>query len=514
MNILHRVLVVEFSRLSEPLDEKGTPLLLSWQSLRFRLTIAFSNVNGELDREGAALMAAMGESDFHLMWRKLFHTVRIVPVILGSAASSSAGKTQNLPEPESRATTASGLQHGVGCFFSFGVPQFWENRAPAEKNAQFLASSVMATAGKILTVAAEQCDEAVVAPAEVLKAEMPKPYLKGAVPSHLHCTYTFSYALPELEDFHGPLTLGFVLLLSFPNGSGKGGTDREGDDDFNDDVLLRALVPVEDQRMAWYRPSYVVLGTCYYRAHVSKLLCCSSEARRVSRYRVLVNVNVVNIAGISVRVQQVFFDIFSTWIGNSLGSLSSVPLWSEQRAGPRSGDLKYIELLRRVVTVTPVVVHEFCAPVMLEPEESMNFQFAIQLLPHLCYLFEPNSLESVYGKFLRGYMEDVAEEEIKTVLSSPSGPMHISSQRITTSSTSVGSLKPVAVATGATDEISCEELLQLMSFTFTSHVYVYYEAISPTSKACSEEANRSINGDGIYASLQLRHPVHWSMGLP
>ncbi|EKF26953.1 hypothetical protein MOQ_009336 [Trypanosoma cruzi marinkellei] len=514
MNILHRVLAVEFSRISEPLDEKGTPLLLSWQSLRFRLTIGFSNVNGELDREGAALMAALGESDFHLMWRKLFHTVHIVPVILGSAASPPADKTHILPELDSRATTAGGLQHGVGSSFSFGAPQFWEHRAPAEKNVHVSASNVMATAGRTLTVVAEQCDEAVVAPAPVLKTEAPKKYLKGAVPGHLHCTYTFSYALPELEDFHGPLTLGFVLLLSFSNGSGKVGTDREGDDDFNDDVLLRALVPMEDRRMAWYRPSCVVLGTCYYWAHVSKLLCCSSEARRVSRYRVLVNVNVLNTAGISVRVQQVFFDIFSTWIGKSLGSLSSVPLWSEQRAGPRSGDLKYIELLRRAVTVTPVAVHEFCAPVMLEPEESMNFQFAIQLLPHLCYLFESNSLESVYGKFLKGYMEDVAEEEIKTALSSPSGPMHISSQRITNSYTSVGSLKPATVATGATDEISCEELLQLMSFTFTSHVYVHYEAISPTSKACSEEANKSINGEGIYASLQLRHPVHWSVGLP
>ncbi|RNF27608.1 Protein X92 [Trypanosoma conorhini] len=511
MDILRRLLAVQFWRLSELVDEEGTPLLLSWQSLRFQLTLTLSNENGERNRDGAALMAALGESDFCLLWRKLFRTLRILPVVVGAAAApSSPGRTQGQAAPASY-----GPQHGVGCCFRGGVPPFWEERTRVEAapNAQAAASNVMATAGRILTVAAEPRDEVEVEVprAAVVEAGASEGKPQGAMPRHLSYTYTFSYALPEVEETHRPMTLGFVLLLPFSSG----GVDKWGAGDAGDDVMLRALLSVQEQKMGWYRPSFVVLGTCYYQARVGQLLCCSSVARRVSQYRALVNVNVVNIAGFPLRVRQVAFDISSTWVGESLGSLSSVPLWSEQRAGPRSADLKYVELLRRAVTVTPVAVHEFRVPVVLEPEESMNFQFAIQLRPHLCYLLEPHSLGSVYGKFLKGHAKEVADEERSTVLVPPRGSAPVPSKRGTAASAPSGLWRPGAVATGAADGVSREELIQLMSMSFTSHVYVHYEAVSPTSNVCGAAAKGGVHdGEGIYPSLQLRHAVHWSMCLP
>ncbi|ESL11221.1 hypothetical protein TRSC58_01034 [Trypanosoma rangeli SC58] len=507
MDILRRVLAVQFSRLYELLDEEGTPLLLSWQSLRFQLTLTFSNENGEHERDAAALMAALGENDFCRLWWKLLYTVRVLPVVVGAETSPSSSKTHG-----QRAPSTYGLQQGVGCCFRYGVPPFWEDRTRVESPpAPGAVLNAMAAAGRILTVVAEQRDEVAMPPMVVVNSDTPEGKLAGAVPRHLQYTYTFSYVLPELEELHGPLTLGFVLLLPFPSG----GVDKRGAGDESDDVMLRALLSAEERKVGWYRPSFVVLGTCYYQAHVGRLLSCSSVARRVSQYRVLVSVNVVNIAGIPLRVQRASFDIASTWIGEILGSPFSVPLWSEQRAGPRSADLKYVELLRRAVTVTPIVVHEFRVPVALGPEESMNFQFAIQVRPHLCYLLEPHSIGNVYGKFLKGRAKEMADGGPNTDVASLTGPTHLPSKRSTATFASSGSWMPGAVATGSADGVSREELVQLMSMQFTSHVYVDYEAVSPTGSVYDAEAKSHINREGgIYPSLQLRHPVHWSMCLP
>ncbi|KEG12057.1 Protein X92, partial [Trypanosoma grayi] len=457
MDILRKAIEVKLTRLPTTVDEEPTTLLLSWQPIRFQLTISFFNKEGERGRDGAALLAALGENDFDLMWRKLFHTIRIVPVVVEATASPDSGEIKGpqsrQPSPSSEQKNAA--QHGEICYFSFEAPAFWGSRSAVETASDCELPGVTGPSGRILTLVAESREDDVAAGTASSKAGDLEIGMRGAIPGCITSTYKFNYTLPDLGEFHGSITMGYVLLFTFC------GTDSH---DSENAVMLNALVPAEERSISWYRPKPVVLGTCYYRANVGQVLRCTSVARRAAHLRVLVNVNVTNVAEVPVLVQQASFDIFSTWIGENLGSLSSVPLWSEQRAGPRGADMRAVELLRRAVTVTPIVVHEFHVPLTLESGESAGFQFVIQVQPYLCHLLESHSLQELYGKFVKSPHREAAEMETRDALKCAG----------------TAATNPSSPLASFINGISRDDLLQVLSWSFTSHVYVYYEVITPT----------------------------------
>ncbi|ORC89249.1 Protein X92 [Trypanosoma theileri] len=523
MDILRKILVVQLSRVATTVNDDATELVHSWQPLQFRLSITFSNENGEHSRDGGALMARMGESDFASLWRKLFHTVRIVPVVVQSQSSELSNEDkgasiqwpqeQEREEKEEKGEEKKIKEHEKeesrgDKFFSFGTPPFWSTTSsPMERNSAFSSSSTSSgltvVAGKILTVVEGPDSNIAIQESLSSISSEHSTDLKKTIPSCITSVYNFNHTLPDLENYNETVTIGYVLLLPLLSEKESPNEKEKEKKNKKDNIILRALIASEEQSMIWYRPSSIVLGTCYYRMPVGKVLQCTSTARHTAHLSVLVNVNVMNIISVPICIQKASFDIFSTWIGDTLGSLSSVPLCSEQRAAPRGADLKALELLRQAVMVTPIVVDDFSIPVLLEPGESVGFQFSIRVQPHMCYLLESHSLLELYGKFVKSPPKEVAEFDTKTSSSKPS---------VTNVSSPSQSIAATAIVSPP-ERVSRDELLQVLSWSFTSHVYVYYNIMSSRKDACYSISKQ---GDGVdtQSGLHLRHPVRWSMLLP
>ncbi|KAH9593394.1 hypothetical protein LSM04_002724 [Trypanosoma melophagium] len=531
MDILRKTLVVHLSRVPITISDDATNLVHSWQSLQFRLTITFPNENGEHSRDGGALMARMGESDFACMWHKLFHTVRIIPVVVQSQSlllshedkgTSIQWQHEQQQQHEEKEKEGEREKHkrlrkhkeeeeeedgsrGEN-FFSFGAPPFWSNPYPNDRNSVSSPSSssgLTVVAGKALRVMEEPDSNIIMPEATSSSSSDHSTDLKKTIPSCITSVYNFNHTLPDLEDYNDYVTIGYVILLplisekEYPNEREKDNKNKK------DSIIFRGLLTSEERATIWYRPSSRVLGTCYYRMSVGRVLRCTSVARHTAHLCVLVSVNVRNIFSVPICVQKASFDIFSTWIGDTLGSLSSVPLCSEERAAPRGADLKILELLRQAVTVTPIVVDGFFIPVLLGPGESVGFQFSIRVQPHMCYLLESQSLLELYGKFVKSPPKEVPESDTKGS----------SSKRSLTSISSPSQSIAATTRVTPSERVSRDELLQVLSWSFTSHVYVYYNIMSSRKDEYYSSSKRGGRSE-TQSGLHLRHPVRWSMLLP
>ncbi|RHW71147.1 hypothetical protein DPX39_080029100 [Trypanosoma brucei equiperdum] len=463
MDILRRTTSVELTRLPVSAADTLSDVVFPWQSLCFRLAMVFNNEGGKYDKDGRALMVAVGESNFVLMWRKLFNALCIAPVVVDGS------------DTQHKLNAESGSLHT-------STSSSWCTYDPTR------TGTLGKIAGKLFVVTAKcVCEGATLETTAPTSGEVEESGQgkETPIPRRIECVYDFHYTLPDFDIWGNDVTIGFLVMSHY---SGNGNVD-----------FVRSLDPTAARVKNLFKSPTVVLGTCHYRAVVSRLLRCTSVARQISSTSVMICVNVANVAHVPVRVQEVSFDIYSTQMGEGDNDIGGVQLTHEQRFGPCGTDLKAIKLLQRTVTVTPLLLHGRCLEETLQPGESACFQFAIEVQPHLCHLLETHPRQEPHSRYANNTASVAVEaknapysmrNDVSPILPhSPVAPQTV--------------WRPSPI--GTVECVPCSELKQVLFSKFVSQAYVSY---NPIVSAGGESTDQRVASP---ACLTIRHSVPWSM---
>ncbi|KAH8610872.1 hypothetical protein ERJ75_001062200 [Trypanosoma vivax] len=503
MDILRRVTVVKLSRLPDVIGETVRDTVVSWQPLRFSLTVTSSCGEDNTIRSGMALNALFGECDFVRIWTKLFHTLQVTPVIMRESAAP--------PRDTDGDET-----------FVFGAPPYWgcvEDDAESKgSNAEKPWGGKRVSTGKSFILNADngpnRADTGAQTPeVPTGSAKEEREGVGGGVPRCVRFEYKFDYVLPDLSEFcEGErICLGFVLMPVSSSSGNEGASAHDGvDTDECNGELIRALVPKEGRVKAWFGSPCVVFGACYYRACARRLLDCSSVTRCVASLHTLAIITVSNKSSVLVQIEQVLFDLFSTRVRDDKDEAICSGLRPDQRLGSCGVNMKTLGLVQRTVVANLVLSDSDHMPVMLRPGECFNFQVAIEVLPYFCYLFESSSAvqevstDRVVSCFGSG-RSDMGHrmKQCGSPTSPSSVPSSIVASRFDTA------FLPTAIK-GTVAELVAEfgstsELRRAVASPFTSHTYVFYRILT------GEDSGGAPAG---VPPLQCRHAVHWSVAVP
>nr|CCD13379.1 unnamed protein product [Trypanosoma congolense IL3000] len=427
MDTLRKIVSVKLERLSAAGDETQDGFVSSWQPLRFKLTAALVNEDGQSDRGVMALMAAAGESDFRLLWHRLFHVLRITPSVTHGCMEQKSHE-QNGP-------------HDLGCL----PHRATRNRALPPDTAGITGEPFTVTAmGMHGGMAVAPVTTTLPAAAE--NAGRTPDGSTGEIPTHMESVYEFHYFLPDVGGFQDEIVVSFTIMTQFFDESAA--------------EIGHSLVSAGGRTGLLLGPASLALGVCHYRAGVNQPLRCASVSRRVTDICVLSCLTVTNNISAPVEIREVAFDIFSTRVERphdrgAIGSRSP-----EQRLGPCGTDLRALKLLQRAISVTPLLLHEHCLPTTLQPEESICFQFTIRVQPHLCHLFTP---VTATRRFDASQGETTNGEREPTAVWRPS-------------------------CVGEAERVPCGELRQVLSQNFTSYLYLHYNPLGAARDGSPNEA--------------------------
>ncbi|KAG5478656.1 hypothetical protein LSCM1_06060 [Leishmania martiniquensis] len=381
--------------------------------------------------------------------------------------------------------------------------------------------------GSVLTVAADE--------------ELPRrlPAEAGAagvtdsgLPHWLESRYTIELALPDFEmsSLRGHNTaLAMVVLLPLCSAGGCGGamaTMEPGDQpSIMRSVLARSVGQTQVEVAA---ASALVLGTGVVPVQLTEPFMCVSSTSPLSNGRLVLNLSLTNVTASAARLYSTSFDLHSSCVlphasitggalagtGQGEAHITTSSLWGEMRPGANLSSMRTIDLLTKLVTITPVVVGQERLPVVLYPGETYSFEFVIEVLPQLCYLLNSQSLEYLYERYY------AAPHGVAGRLDSHSSPNGKSGEGGSPRSGAVAAVTATfAHGPLVTDcygqAVSAAELRGILSYSYMSNLFVYYDlaagntANNGSSIMQSPSWTRAVHSAG----LCLRHPARWSFGV-
>lgn len=491
MNYLQQVVdvtvEVRTAAMSDTSDEKHTPLSLAESSptsasgapvtdvpftviprqpLYIHVTLSFDNTNGGKTGRATALLAQLGETSLAQAWQRLFRRVHLFPFLMERSSDPTAQKgtsPSGSSPPRSGVAPASSSSTGVQGTFVFGVPSCW---GTGELNSSVDATLCGAPRpiGKVLEAV---CDDIVVAPSPKGSA--------SPIPASISSTYSFLFVMPEVEEDLLGFEASLALVLLLPLGQGSE-ADTAYPTSVTDDkatlIIMKVLSRSSENPFVgslisrWFGKHTTLFGCGYCPLVVSRALLCQSVTCPLSNDRLVLSLNITNISSQPVVLHGATLDLYSTRVWRSPEAkdpTSPFPpqLWAEQRLGASGADMRTIDIMTKIVTVTPMIVSDDRPPFTLHPEEAYSFQFILEVVPQLCYLLNPKSLQYVYAQ----YQEKAFEEAQLTA----SGPSSV----IVTGVLSESSVSRVTDCFGAA--VSTNEVVLVLSSSYISHLFVFFD---------------------------------------
>lgn len=391
----------------------------------------------------------------------------------------------------------------------------------------------------------------VIGTAQTVSASASDPHVVPAsagaagLPKLLESSFTLELALPDLEaaSLRGmDTTLAMVVLLplSFDHMRANAPADPDQPSILRS-VLARSLGQTHVETAS---SAALVLGSGVVPVEFTEPFLCLTSTSPLSNDRLVLNLSLTNVTASAARLYSTSLDLHSSCVlrdGDGGGGASSLskeeaeshftasPLWGELRPGANLASMRTIDLLTKLVTLTPVVVGEERPPFILHPGETYSFEFVIEVLPQLCYLLNSRSLEYVYERYYAVPHGMTSRPRVDGgAASSGAGERATDGAAAGTASTRGGGTATVfsngSVVTDCYGEVvSANELRSLLSYSYVSHLFVYYDlvtegeaAASPQSRFDEQESEtvrRShVSGQTHGAGLYLRYPAKWSFG--
>ncbi|CCW65364.1 unnamed protein product [Phytomonas sp. EM1] len=514
--------------------EKQLDNLVPRQLLSVRLRISFKNMCdtgdpearcGGGDSEGVApstllnFLSHVGENNFVEVWKKLFEWVVVVPFLI--------------PRMEANEGIHAGLiTSGDAGAFHFGTPPFWEERHFAQsaregqRSSYWLASSAM----EVQCSAFSAIEASVPINSQTSDAAI-------SIPQSIVSEYIFNFTVPEIERalLDIPGIFAFVLILPFGirNAAALSLTSESEYSPGSRNspsplllhqrnsryilmkVLFRSLLDSNsdnnDALFGRERGYFLPVGCHYSPIRVRCALDLMSVTFPLSNDRLLLNLSITNASSAPITFYGATFDLYASDVWNpayetpgkslpngegpsqkpTVVSISS----SEQRLGPSGASLRTIDVLTKIVTITPMLASDDRPPVFLQPQETYSFQFVVEVIPQLCYLLNPESLQYVYEAFRRD------EDPQKTPLDRTDMRGDAIGGARGCRWGSVGRCAETVVIDCYGSPVATEELLHVLHSSYVSQVYVYYSL---------GFSARDGSGDAQSDTLHTQHSAQWS----
>lgn len=345
---------------------------------------------------------------------------------------------------------------------------------------------------------------------------VPAAGARAALPKFLESTFAVELALPDLEaaSLRGmDTTLAMVVLLplSFEKARMSGLADP------NQPSILRSVLArsLGQTHVEMAGASALVLGSGVVPVEFTEPFLCLSSTSPLSNDRLVLNLSLTNVTASAARLYSTSLDLHSSCVlrdaeagggGDAAFSkkaashFTASPLWGEMRPGANLSSMRTIDLLTKLVTLTPVVVGEERPPFVLHPGETYSFEFVIEVLPQLCYLLNSRSLEYVYERYYA-----VPHGMTSRPRAEGGGGGDGAAQSSTLRSGAAAVFSNGSVVTDCYGEaVSANELRSLLSYSYVSHLFVYYDLVTEGDAVLSPQSH----GAGLY----LRYPAQWSFG--
>lgn len=350
------------------------------------------------------------------------------------------------------------------------------------------------------------------------------PAADAGFPHLMESSFTVELALPDFEaaSLRGVDTaLAMVVLLPLcaaPGGgavTGGGGGGADDQPSILRSVLARSVGQTQVEAAA---ASALVLGSGVVPVRFTESFVCVSSTSPLSNDRLVLNLSLTNVTASAARLYSTSFDLHSSCVlpdgvpvaggGWSAAAeagmpphITASPLWGEVRPGANLSSMRTIDLLTKLVTITPVVVGEERPPVVLYPGETYSFEFVIEVLPQLCYLLNPQSLEYLYERHYAvphgggpGSGDGAAGGGGRRSDGAGGGGG---------AAATFGHGSVVADCYG--EAVSAAELRGILSHSYLSHLFVYYDLVAGDGAA-------GVSGSALDTGLYLRYPARWSFG--
>ncbi|CAC9489334.1 hypothetical protein conserved [Leishmania donovani] len=352
----------------------------------------------------------------------------------------------------------------------------------------------------------------------------------GALPHFLESRYTIELALPDFEvaSLHGVDTaLAMVVLLPLCAADGGGAATASaeaGDQPFIlRSVLARSVGQTQVEAAA---ASALVLGSGVIPVQLMEPFLCVSSTSPLSNDRLVLNLSLTNVTSSVAQLYSTSFDLHSSCVlldaamtgydfaGEEHGEphITASSLWGEMRPGANLSSMRTIDLLTKLVTITPVVVGEERPPVELYPGETYTFEFVIEVLPQLCYLLNSQSLEYLYERHYampHGVVGGRGSDGSPSRKRDEGWPRGGGGG----SSSAAATFGHGPVVTDCYDQtVSAAELRRILSHSYVSHLFVYYNLAAGDAAGNSSSTRLSPRVSGLAHSsgLCLRYPARWS----
>ncbi|KAG5504375.1 hypothetical protein JKF63_04826 [Porcisia hertigi] len=353
---------------------------------------------------------------------------------------------------------------------------------------------------------------------------------RADLPLLLESQYTVELMLPDFEaaSLRGLDTaLAIVVLLpscAADDGSATTAVAGSGDQP----SILRSVLArsVGQTQVEMASASALVFGSGLVPVQLTEPFLCVSSTSPLSNDRLVLNLSLTNVTCSAARLYSASFDLNSSCMlpdaaitGGGLDGakpgeprITSSSLWGEMRPGANLSSMRTIDLLTKLVTITPVVVGEERPPVVLYPGETYSFQFVIEVLPQLCYLLNLQSLEYLYERYYA-----VSHSAVGGRCSDDSS---ISNRGESGSRGGGRSSAAATFAHGSTvtdcygKTVTAAELRSILSYSYLSHLFVYYDLAPGHTVSDGRSVRQPTLGSGLAcrSGLCLRYQAQWSFG--
>lgn len=531
---------------------EGSIVVVPGETVHWAVNVIFDNRGSDLEKDACAFLCHIGETSFQSVWSSLFRHITLTPFVFISPPSvdgkndNDAGREEGEENPPP--VTASTPLRG----FEFGIPSFWLQSCCSSLSARGTASSGSSSGG--VSDAHHIIGETVSVPcAEDVYRDGEGG---GSIPAFAMRVFHFDYIVPEEI---GALALaagdgdGADGVRKAEEGDDKGGRASSSSSDSSDSGsegrLWLGLVPcvscVEDGfDVCWgvlsrsymneliggvcgggggppgFLPeaSSLPLGCWYVSLDACDALQCHPVMSPLSNDRFVLNLRITN-NGLSegpIVLHGVSFDLHSTTLSSAASPSPSVAgrevhsTRMKRRPGPRGADMRLVDVLNKIITVTPMVISDDKPPFVLQPDETYSFQFVLEVIPQLCYLLNPKSLKYVYERLNQ-------MDAAGAAAASPADGVGVGN-----SSSSSSSMEPFeAISDCFGQRVKLEEIVSILSSTYTSYFYIYYNLVrdaSPQQQQQQPSPSRSWCGlsKGRLDSasiVQKKYPVVWSFSV-
>ncbi|CAD2219175.1 hypothetical protein AGDE_14010 [Angomonas deanei] len=462
--------------------------------LHLDLEITFENEKNKKDSQVYAFLNTVGGADWLSVWKVLFGSLLCTPFLLSSPDTTDSSSLVGTTEvSSSSATPVKALQSTIPGVPALPLSSITRSRTPKEAD----TSVVHFVFGKTtLGVPHTGCNinkrdsrfrfsdafdasvgSQVASNLVLSESTLDVRYAEGAaqgIPTFIRSKFEMRFTVPEWEcdpslgpDGFSSRNLAFLLVMPLSNGTTSGeNTVRQ--------ILLREFITNGPSDMPpWLNHPSIQLGTASMCARIQPTLRCQSYISPLSADQLLLSLDIANSSPRPVLLQGASFDLHSTerddGTSGEEGSSSS-PHWISFRRGPKAADMQYVELLTKVVTVTPMIVSHDRPPFILQPGETYSFQFVLQVLPQFCYLINAKSLEYVYVRQQQGGEEEGADRGLQHVL----------------------------LSDFRGDPVTGTDIVSVLSSAYVTHAQVFYQINEDTPEG---------------GELSLQHPARWSFGI-